>query len=42
MKGSLIVRGTGKFEITIGTSIERDLDFNGLNVSMIYGHYDVV
>ena len=42
MNGSLIVRGGGKFEITIETSIERDLDFNGLNLSMIYGHYDVI
>ena len=42
MNGSLIVRGGGKFEITIETSIERDLDFNGLNLSMIYGHHDVI
>ena len=36
MKGSLIVRGKGRANKTIGETIRRDLDVNGLNINMIY------
>ena len=36
MKGSSIVRGRGRSRKTIGKTIKKDLEFNGLIVNMIY------
>ena len=36
MEGSLIVRGRERSRKTIGETIKRYLDVNGLNVNMIY------
>ena len=36
MESSLIVRGRGRPRKTIGETIKRDLNFNDLNVNMIY------
>ena len=36
MEGSPITRGRGRPRKTIGETIERDLDINGLNINMVY------
>ena len=36
MENSQIAKGRGRFRKTVGETIKRDLDFNGLNVNIIY------
>ena len=43
MEGSLIVRDRSRPRKSIGETIKRDLDINGLNVNIIVrGHYAII
>ena len=36
MEGSLVTKGRGRPRKTVGETVKRDLNINGLNINMIY------